>query len=154
MLSTIEICTAPPGTRAEALEASGIKGVTRLASRRLRWLGRFSESRSGASKRSRRIANPPQVNNLPHRNSPQRATTAQHPLGRESDAGGYANGAAVGDVFRAPILDELEILDEARGQRAILAVIGLAARPTAGRVENLRRNALEFDRRSEEHTSA
>src|ERR1039458_10614433 len=77
MLSTIEIGAAPPGTRAEALEASGIKGVTRLASRRLRWLGRFSESRSGASRRSRRIANPPQVNNLPHRNSPQRATTAR-----------------------------------------------------------------------------
>src|ERR1035437_10869346 len=66
--------------------------------------------------------------------------------GRESDADYPANGAAVGDVFRAPILDELEILDEARGQSAVLAVVGLAARPTAGRVENLRRNALEFDR--------
>src|SRR5664280_1055308 len=67
-------------------------------------------------------------------------------LGWESDAGGYVNGTALGDVFRAAILDELEILDEARRQRPILAVVGLAARPTAGRVENLRRNAFELDR--------
>src|ERR1017187_5822688 len=56
---------------------------------------------------------------------------------------------ALRDVFRAPILNELEILDETRRQRPVLAVVSLAARPRAGRVENLRGNAFELQRHIE-----
>src|ERR1035438_8371566 len=80
---------------------------------------------------------------------------APSPLARSSDRGADAGEGArpttltragVGDAFRAAGLNELEILDEPRRQRAILAVVFLAARPTAGRVQNLLRNAFEFDR--------
>src|ERR1035438_6247074 len=58
----------------------------------------------------------------------------------------HVSGAGVGDVLRAPFLNELEILDEPRRQRPILAVVSLVARPGAGRVEDLLRNAFELDR--------
>src|ERR1035441_160344 len=56
----------------------------------------------------------------------------------------HVSGTGVGDVLRAAFLNEFEILDEPRRQRPILAVVSLAVRPGAGRVEDLLRNAFEF----------
>src|ERR1017187_5099428 len=61
-------------------------------------------------------------------------------------AGGNGAGTGMDDIFRTALFDELEILDESRRQRPVLAVVALAVRPGAGRVENPRRNAFEFDR--------
>src|ERR1039457_5849568 len=64
-------------------------------------------------------------------------------------AGGNGAGTGMGDIFRTALFDELEILYESRRQRPVLAVVALAVRPGAGRVENPRRNAFEFDRKIE-----
>src|ERR1035441_2325554 len=58
----------------------------------------------------------------------------------------HVSGTGVGDVLRAPFLNELKIFDEPRRQRPILAVVSLAARPGASRVEDLLRNAFECHR--------
>jgi hypothetical protein len=50
------------------------------------------------------------------------------------------------DILRATVLYELEILDEPCRQRLTLAIVVLAAGPGTRRIENLRRNAFEFER--------
>src|ERR1035437_10164479 len=52
--------------------------------------------------------------------------------------------AGVHDVLGAALGHELEILDEARGQSLVLAVVLVLAGPGVGRIEDLRRNAFAF----------